>query len=309
MCINAQFAFYIGGEQMNWDDLRLFLAVARTGSISGAAKQLDVQHSTVSRRIRKFEETLGTRLLERKKGRYELTQSGENVKEASSRIEREVLGVDGALLGKDTQQVGPLKVAALNNMASSVLMPMFADFSKKRPQVELHIIVSNIDASLSQREADVAIRLTNTPTETLIGKRIVTVASSIYGSRSYLEQLREQGGEPRWIGVECCGFHKSWTRQSDSGLAHNFYSDDTLLTQSAIREGMGVSILPCFMADTDPLLERYCEPNPAYNLGLWVLLHPDLKRTARVLAFRDHMVQAISDKKDLFEGLCKYDGS
>ena len=309
MCINAQTAFYVGGEQMNWDDLRLFLAVARTGSISGAAKQLDVQHSTVSRRIRKFEETLGTRLLERKKGRYELTQSGENVKEASSRIEREVLGVDGALLGKDTQQVGPLKVAALNNMASSVLMPMFADFSKKRPQVELHIIVSNIDASLSQREADVAIRLTNTPTETLIGKRIVTVASSIYGSRSYLEQLREQGGEPRWIGVECCGFHKSWTRQSDSGLAHNFYSDDTLLTQSAIREGMGVSILPCFMADTDPLLERYCEPNPAYNLGLWVLLHPDLKRTARVLAFRDHMVQAISDKKDLFEGLCKYDGS
>ncbi len=309
MCINAQTAFYTGGNSMNWDDLRLFLAVARTGSISGAAKHLDVQHSTVSRRIRKFEESLGTRLLERKKGRYELTQSGENVKEASSRIEREVLGVDGALLGKDTQQVGPLKVAALNNMASSVLMPMFADFSKKRPQVELHIIVSNIDASLSQREADVAIRLTNTPTETLIGKRIVTVASSIYGSRSYLEQLREQGGEPRWIGVECCSFHKSWTRQSDSGLAHNFYSDDTLLTQAAIREGMGVSILPCFMADTDPLLERYCEPNPAYNLGLWVLLHPDLKRTARVLAFRDHMVQAISDKKDLFEGLCKYDGS
>ena len=294
---------------MNWDDLRLFLAVARTGSISGAAKQLDVQHSTVSRRIRKFEETLGTRLLERKKGRYELTQSGENVKEASSRIEREVLGVDGALLGKDTQQVGPLKVAALNNMASSVLMPMFADFSKKRPQVELHIIVSNIDASLSQREADVAIRLTNTPTETLIGKRIVTVASSIYGSRAYLEQLREHGGEPRWIGVECCGFHKTWTRQSGSSLAHNFYSDDTLLTQSAIREGMGVSILPCFMADTDPLLQRYCEPNPAYNLGLWVLLHPDLKRTARVLAFRDHMVQAINDKKDLFEGLCEYDHS
>ena len=294
---------------MNWDDLRLFLAVARTGSISGAAKQLDVQHSTVSRRIRKFEETLGTRLLERKKGRYELTQSGENVKEASSRIEREVLGVDGALLGKDTQQVGPLKVAALNNMASSVLMPMFADFSKKRPQVELHIIVSNIDASLSQREADVAIRLTNTPTETLIGKRIVTVASSIYGSRTYLEQLREHGGEPRWIGVECCGFHKTWTRQSGSNLAHNFYSDDTLLTQSAIREGMGVSILPCFMADTDPLLQRYCEPNPAYNLGLWVLLHPDLKRTARVLAFRDHMVQAINDKKDLFEGLCEYEHS
>ncbi|MCK4708654.1 MAG: LysR family transcriptional regulator, partial [Gammaproteobacteria bacterium] len=187
---------------MNWDDLRLFLAVARTGSISGAAKQLGVQHSTISRRMRQFEEKLGTRLLERKTGRYELTQAGENVKEASARIEREVLGVDSALLGRDAQQVGPLKVAALNNMASSILMPMFASFSKQYPQVELHIVVANIDASLSQREADVAIRLTNAPTDTLIGKRIVTVASTIYGSRSYLKELRLQGGDPKWVGVE-----------------------------------------------------------------------------------------------------------
>ena len=286
--------------------MRLFLAVARTGSISGAARQLGVQHSTVSRRMRQFEEKLGTRLLERKTGRYELTQAGENVKEASARIEREVLGVDGALLGKDSQQVGPLKVAALNNMASTVLMPMFASFNRKRPQIELHIIVSNIDASLSQREADVAIRLTNTPVDTLIGKRVVTVASCIYGSRAYLEQLRGQGGEPRWIGVDCCGFHKTWTKQLSGNHAHNFYSDDTQLTHSAIREGLGVSILPCFMGDPDPLLERYGDPDPAYNLGLWVLLHPDLKRTARVLAFRDHMVQAINEKKDLFEGDCSH---
>ncbi len=287
---------------MNWDDLRLFLAVARAGSISGAARQLGVQHSTVSRRIRQFEEKLGSRLLERKKGRYELTQAGENVKEASSRIEQEVLGVDGALLGKDAQQVGPLRVAALNNMASSILMPMFASFNKQRPQVELHIIVSNNDVSLSQREADVAIRLTNTPNESLIGRRIVTVASCIYGNRKYLQQQRKQGAEPRWIGVDCCGFHKTWTRQMANGHAHNFFSDDTQMTHAAIREGMGVSILPCFMGDMDPLLDRYCDPDPALDLGLWVLLHPDLRRTARVLAFRDHMVNAIRAKKDLFGG-------
>lgn len=287
---------------MNWDDLRLFLAVARTRSISGAARQLGVQHSTVSRRMRQLEARLGTRLLERKSGGYELTVAGEHIMEASGRIEREVLAVDGALQGNDAQQAGPLRVAALNNMASSVLMPMFASFNKKTPQVELHIIVSNIDASLSQREADVAIRLTNTPSETLIGKRVVSVASCIYGSRHYLAELRKQGGEPRWIGVECCGFHKSWTRQCGNAQTHNFYSDDTQLTLAAIREHMGVSILPCFMGDTDPLLERYGDPDPALDLGLWVLLHPDLKRTARVLAFRDHMQQAIHAQKDLFEG-------
>ena len=289
---------------MNWDDLRLFLAVARTGSISGAAKHLGVQHSTVSRRMRQLEEKLGTRLIERKKSGYELTQAGENVKQAANRIEFEVLGVDSSLSGKDTNLVGPLRVTAINNMASTVLMPMFARFNESHPQVELHIMVNNNDASLSQREADIAIRLTNTPTDTLIGKRMVTVASTIYGSRTYLEQLGKRDMEPKWIGVECCNFHKTWTKQSRREQSHNFYSDDTLLTLAAIREGLGISYLPCFMGDTDPLLERYCEPDPAHDLGLWILLHPDLKRTARVLAFRKYIANAINEKKALFNGDC-----
>ena len=299
MCINAQ-----NDADMNWDDLRLFLAVARSGSISGAAKQLGVQHSTISRRIRQFEQMLGARLIERKKGGYELTQAGEHVKEAANNIEREVLGVDGVLIGKDTRLIGPLRVTAINNMASSILMPMFADFSNKHPLVELHIVVSNLDASLAQRDADVAIRLTNSPPDTLVGKRIVTVASTIYGSRSYIEKLRQNNNDPRWIGVECCVFHKIWTKQACGEQPYHFISDDTLLTLAAIKENLGVSILPCFMGDSDTALVRYREPDPAYNLGLWLLLHPDLRRTARVLTFRDHMINAINEKKLWFEGKC-----
>jgi molybdate transport repressor ModE-like protein len=287
---------------VNWDDLRLFLAVARTGSISGAARQLGVQHSTVSRRMRQFEEKLGTRLIERKKAGYELTQAGEEIRDSAQRIEREVLGVDGAFLGQDADLAGSLRVTAINNMASTVFMPMFARFSKQHPRVDLHIMVSNTDASLAQREADVAIRLTNTPPDTLIGKRILTVASTIYGSRDYLARTRQQGRDPQWLGVECCEFHKSWTRQSCGDQQHHFISDDTLLTLAAIKAGLGISILPCFMADTDPELERVRDPDPAYDLGLWLLLHPDLKRTARVLAFRDHMLEAINEKRTLFDG-------
>ncbi len=290
------------GEQMNWDDMRFFLAVARTGSISGGAKQLEVQHSTVSRRMRQMEEKLGARLIERKQTGYELTEAGRRIKQAALRIENEMIGVDDALLGKDTDLVGPLRVTAINNMASTVLMPMFADFNKLHPQVDLHIIVSNADASLPQREADVAIRLTNSPTDTLVGKRMVTVASTIYGSRGYLEQHRKRKEELKWIGVNCCGFHKAWTKHTCTHQTFNFYSDDTLLTLSAIREGLGVSFLPCFMGDSDPLLERYAAPNTEHDLGLWILLHPDLKRTARVLAFRDHMVNAITHQQHLFQG-------
>lgn len=291
---------------MNWDDLRLFLAVARSGSISGGAKRLDLQHSTVSRRMRKLEENLGARLFEKKRSGFELTVAGENLRTSASRMEAEALGIDGALSGKDVCLVGSLRVTAIDNMATTVLMPMFASFSRRYPQVTLHIMVSNSDASLSQRDADIAIRLTNAPTDTLIGKRVATVASTIYGEVDYLKELRASGGEPRWLGVECCSFHKAWTKQACSDEPHNFFVDDTLLTQAAIREGMGVSILPCFMGDADRALARYRDPDPEWNLGLWLLLHPDLKRTARVLAFRDHMVDAIEAQSDLFAGRRRY---
>ncbi|MEJ2362805.1 MAG: LysR family transcriptional regulator [Gammaproteobacteria bacterium] len=291
---------------MDWDDLKLFLAVARNGSVSGAARQLNVQHSTVSRRLRQFEQTLGARLVDRVKGGCQLTPAGEHVRETALRVEREVLNVDGVLQNQDADMIGPLRVSALSNMATTILMPMFAQFNERYPQVELHIMVSNLDASLAQREADVAIRLTNTPTDTLLGKRIVTVASTIYASSDYLQQHQHQGGELKWLGVECCGFHKTWTRQLCQNASHTVVSDDTLLTLSMIRAGLGVSILPCFMGDADPALERVCDPDPAHDLGLWILLHPDLRRTARVLAFRNYMVEAIKQRRDCFSGkLCE----
>ena len=295
MCIHAQ-------ATMNWDDLRIFLAVARTGSLSGAARQLGIQHSTVSRRMHKLEQNLGSRLLERTKQGYQLTPAGEQARQAALQMEHEVLLVDGTVKGKDTELGGVLRVTAINNMASTVLMPMFVAFSQEHPRVELHISVSNTDASLARREADIAIRLTNRPQETLIGRRMVSVASTIYGSRNYLERMRNSAQKPRWIGVECCNFHRSWTRDHCEGAPHRFYSDDTLLTLAAIREGAGISFLPCFMGDREPALERVTDPDPQHDLGLWVLFHPDLKRTRRVLAFREYLASSILQQQELFEG-------
>ncbi len=287
---------------MNWDDLKLFLAVARAGSISGGARSLGLQHSTLSRRMRKLEEDLGARLFDRTRSGHELTAAGQDLLNAAVRMETEVLGIDGRLSGKDLQLLGSLRVTAVDNMATTVLMPIFASFSRLYPDIQLHVMTSNSDVSLSQREADLAIRLTNLPPETLIGKRIATVSSCIYGSHEYLARLKEQAEKPRWLGVECCRFHRSWTRQASEEQAHKFYVDDTLLTQAALREGLGISILPCFMGDPDPALARYGDPDPAWNLGLWILMHPDLKRTARVLAFRSHLMEAVKQISHVFLG-------
>jgi len=287
---------------MNWEDLKYFLAVAREGSVSGAARALQVQHTTVSRRIKALEKQLGARLLERKHSGYELTNAGEKLEVAARRMEHEILDVESQLEGRDAILQGDLRVTAINNMASSILMPCFARFCKRYPQIRLHLIVSNKYVSLPEREADIAIRLTNTPPENLIGKRLTTVASTVYASRDYLRRMKTKGEEPQWIGVNCCGFHQTWTAQSTPQKEFHLYSDDTLLTKSAIKAGLGISWLPCFMGDNEPDMVRYQKPPARLELGLWLLFHPDLRRSARVLAFRDHMIREMDNLNQIFSG-------
>jgi DNA-binding transcriptional LysR family regulator len=185
---------YAEEKRMNWDDLRIFLAVARSGSISSGAKQLGLQHSTVSRRIRKLAQELEVRLFDRVPSGYELTPAGEKLARAAERMELEVLAVDGTLAGTDLRPAGLLRVTAIDNMATTILMPMFAGFSREYPEVTLRLLIANSDISLARREADVAIRLTNTPPDTLVGKRVATVSSAVYGCREYLDRVEKEGG-------------------------------------------------------------------------------------------------------------------
>ncbi len=287
---------------MHWDDLRIFLAVARSGSITGAAKRLAVQHSTVSRRLRSLEERLGTRLLERMKSGYVLTEAGEELFLSARKIEIEILQFEGAQSGVDAGATGELRISAINNMASSVLMPVFTRFSQDNPGIELHVLVTNRFVKLAERDADIAIRLTNTPTDTLIGTRLVTVASAVYGARDYCAQVQAGTAAQQWLGVECCAVHVAWTKAACPDKAHNFHVDDTLLTLAALKSGAGLAYLPCFMGDSEPTLSRFSAPQPQHDLGLWLVYHRDLRRTKRVRLFREHMQREISALAPLFEG-------
>ncbi len=287
---------------MQWDDLKFFLAVARNGSISAGARRLKVQHSTVSRRIRALENRLGTRLIERKKSGYELTAVGEELKLSAARMELEILDIEDALAGHEGRVCGELRVSAIGNMATTVLMPMFRAFHERYPEIEMHIQVSNRFVSLTERQADIAIRLTNDPLETLIGTRLVTVRSAVYGSAAYLARQRSRAQPPEWLGVECCDFHRDWTHAARPERDFRFYVDDTLLTLAALKEGFGIAYLPCFMGDSHPDLARVHAPEEKHDLGLWLLYHGDLRQTRRVRLFRQHMVDHIAPEKDLFEG-------
>ncbi len=287
---------------MQWDDARIFLAFAREGSFSAAAKRLDVQHSTISRRIHALEKDLATPLVERSASGYVLTMAGEELKASACRMEQELLSFEAASAGQSDAAAGELRVTAIANMASTVLMPMFARFSETNPNINLRIDVTNDSVRLAERDADVALRQTNSPGETLIGTRLTTVASAVYGSRDYCAAVKAGQADEKWVGVDCCDFHRDWTREACPQADHVFCVDETSLTAAALREGMGVGYLPCFMGDSDPDLVRYHEPEKKHDLGLWFLYHRDLRNTKRVMLFREHMQNEIRKTMALFEG-------
>lgn len=287
---------------MQWDDARVFLAFAREGSFSGAAKRLGIRHSTVSRRIHAMENNMAVALVERSATGYVLTKSGQALYETASRMETELLSFEVESGGETDAAAGHLHVTAIANMASTVLMPIFARFCESFPNIDLRLDVTNDSVRLSERDADVALRQTNAPGETLIGTRLTTVASAVYGSERLIDDIRAGRAREKWVGVDCCDYHRAWTKQASPNENYTMMVDDTALTVAALKEGLGVGYLPCFLADPDPNLTRYQAPLPRHDLGLWLLYHRDLKNTRRVQVFREHMQREIKPLVGLFEG-------
>ena len=108
--------------------------------------------------------------------------------------------------------------------------------------------------------------------------------------------------EEKWVGVDCCDYHRTWTKQARPEGDHSFCVDDTSLTAAALREVLAVGFLPCFIGDSDPRLTRFREPENQHDVGLWLLYHRDLRSTKRVTLFRQHMQREIEQLKPLFEG-------
>lgn len=131
---------------------------------------------------------------------------------------------------------------------------------------------------------------------------MATVASAVYGSRNYCASVKSGQAVEKWIGVDCCDYHRTWTKQAWPQAEHEFYVDETSLTLAALKEGLGVGFLPCFLGDTDPDLARFREPQEQHELGLWLLCHRDLRNTKRVTLFREHMQREIMQANALFAG-------
>jgi DNA-binding transcriptional LysR family regulator len=175
-------------RDVDWDDLRFFLAVSERGSISAAAKLLNVNHSTVLRRLASLEKRLGSRLFDRLPDGYEMTAQGEQLRNQLRGVSEQIESAQRSLSGRDLNLSGAIRITTTDTLIRGLLMPYLAEFHDLNPATQIEIVINNAFLSLTRREADVAVRPSNTVPENLVGRRVGRLRTAIYASRNYLKK-------------------------------------------------------------------------------------------------------------------------
>lgn len=293
-------------DEMDWEDIKFLGSLAKQGTVRGAAKDLGVHHSTVSRRIEALEQAAGARIFDRVPEGYVLTEAGEHLAQSAKVIDEEVLRAQRLILGGDQAMAGRILVTMPEPVAVYAFAPRMPEFFDRYPNLEIEISSSMDMLDLGRRKADVAVRMNNNPPESLFGKRLFAYNNAIYCSREYLK-----GHDPvnrpehaHWIGWEGT-FESSpkWTKGTPFEASPVRGSFPSLEMQVAMaRGGAGLAWLPCFIGDRDPQLVRACDMPPVPARDIWILTHSDLRRTTRIRTFMKFAESVIVENKPLFLG-------
>mgnify|MGYP001249952359 CR=1 FL=1 len=296
----------------DWNDLRLVLAVTRAGSLTGAARDLGIDHSTAFRRLKAIEARLSVRLFERLPGgHYAATDAGARIAAGAERMEDEALALDRDLTGRDRRLSGRLRVTSSETLAYSHLTRHLAGFREAHPGIRVELIVDNRILSLSRREADIALRPVRPKEGDLWGRKLCGISWALYAAPSYLAR---SGGPLAAIGdmagrdligweEKAAGIRAAdWLAGAAPDAAFVYRSSSLVNQLVAARAGMGLALLPAYLGDCEPGVVRAL-PGSIPDLAgeLWIVTHADLRATARVRAFFDFVGGALARSRDLFE--------
>jgi DNA-binding transcriptional LysR family regulator len=294
--------------EVPWEQMPYFLAVARKGTLRGAAEQLNANHGTVDRHIRALEATYGTQLFSRTRKGLSLTEAGRALLPTIEDAEKLLAEGQKQLRGLDRDETGTVRVSMPATLACIVIAPILARFSDSYPGINLEIQLTERFEDIAQLATDVSIRVAyEVDDNDVVGRRLFPLVVGTYASKDYLSRhLRNSGplGEKlHWIGWGQPSSFSKWIAQSPFPNAESRHAvADMLMQMHLVQSGFGMSVLPVFCEAQFPDLVRVPGTELLPDRSIWLLLHSDLRRTIRVRRFVDFVTDALKSQKQFLQG-------
>ncbi len=283
------------------EDLRLLASLAEAGSLAGAARAARINHASAWRRLGALEARLGVRLFDRSRTGYQPTSAGEEAIAVALRTLDGLAELEQRLAGHDVRPAGPVRLTTTETLLD-LLTPALAKLRRSHPGILIELVTDNAFFTLTRRDADIALRPAATAPEGLVARRLAVIATAVY-ARTDAPKLELSAMD--WVAPDESLAHLGAARW----IAAQIPSERVVLRASSLsalraaaRAGIGAVALPCFMGDLDPDLARVLPPQPEMDSALWLLTHPDLRRTARIRVVLDLLAQHFAPLRRLLEG-------
>jgi DNA-binding transcriptional LysR family regulator len=284
---------------MDWDDLRTFLAIARHGTLSGAARALGVTQPTMGRRLAAMEERTGARLLQRLPGRFALTPLGESVLGNAERIEVEALSAERTITGRDVALEGVVRLTTVDTLAARIVAPALAALQMAHPGIVVELVPDTRTLSLSKREADIALRMSRFEGHEVVARKVGTLALGLYASPQW------QGSQKaRLITVLDDQAHlpeAKWLADQFPDAEIAFRSNSREVQVWAAKAGAGIAAIACYRADGEPELVRLRPELPNLTRDIWLGVHSDMRHMPRIRAVMDAIIAALGEQQSVLD--------
>ncbi|QVM85373.1 LysR family transcriptional regulator [Novosphingobium decolorationis] len=287
---------------MNWDDIRTFLAIARARSLSGAARELGLSQSTMSRRLVALEERSGARLLLKTPHGYELTPLGESVLANAQRMDEDAMALERVVQGRDVALSGLVRLTTVETLANRLIPIAAAKLREDYPGISIDLLSDTRSLSLIEREADIAIRMVRFEHNELISRRMGTMVCALYASPDYLAAHPEPLTDPghRLITVMPDMAHQAearWLLEKAPEAQVVYRSNSRDAQAGAVHEGLGIACLPQYLAETMPGVVRLKDAGLGPAREIWLGVHRDLRDMPRIRAVIDALDAAFKAER------------
>ncbi|MFP3505098.1 LysR family transcriptional regulator [Burkholderia sp. SIMBA_062] len=279
----------------DWENLRYFVAVAQTGSLSAAARRLNVDHATVSRRLSALEAELKMRLVDRLPRACRPTSAGKLILEFAEQMEERAFSIERLALAEQTSLHGVVTVSVPPVLANNLFANHFHEFARLHPAIRLAIASQAQRISLGRREADLAVRLVRPEEPQNVTRKLGEMAFGLYASREYAHASTPD--DWAFIAYEAQFAempHQQWLQSIAQGRRIVCEVSDITTQQVAARTGAGVAGLPVFMGDSDPELQRLPFDGASFSREIWLVVHADLRHSPAIRAVIDFISDVAS---------------